>query len=79
MGPLCLLLPIKVIGGGSKFFLVNFPVRAYVIGLNERKLPLFTEFKTLALLPRYRALNVAKIPSQDTFQKDDENRSFLKR
>ena len=43
-------------------FLVNFPVWTYVIGLNERKLPLFTEFKTLALLPRYCVLNVAKIP-----------------
>ena len=30
---------------GGAIFLVNIPVWAYVIGLNERKLPFFTELK----------------------------------
>ena len=37
-------------GAWGQFFLVNFPVRTCMIGLYRRKLPLFTELKSLILV-----------------------------
>ena len=41
--------------------MVKFSVLTYVIELNERNQPLFTELKKLGLVSRYVVSNVAKI------------------
>ena len=53
---------LKVIGGGLTTFLGQFSVFQYMIKLSKTEQQLFTEFKKLAPLSKYRASTDAKMP-----------------